>query len=335
MKKTILILSVSLLVGSLSFGQTGPYPWEMGHETDEESITETPVAPDNAVATENATSTAFLSEIQVVDDFSTVATPDSSTPTESGDTSTAVTPESSSESNQSSTSMASPQVGVDVGTGSISGNGFDADFYTFNIPYSHEYSDRMTLLFSLPVSMADVEGASFDNFKIYGSGLNAGFSYKVFTKADNVPYRWKVSPTAGLLYNEIHTENNPDSIRLITNCGFSSSFAYQLTPHWIINMGNSISLIWNDTHSGANPSLNKQQVLINGIQVFYLAGRWTYYGYVMDTRMLENDTSDYQTYALGVAFKLTKSRSMKVTLLHDNGADFHSTRMTVGSNWKF
>jgi hypothetical protein len=110
-----------------------------------------------------------------------------------------------------------------------------------------------------------------------------------------------------------------------------------LAPNWVVNIGNSISLAWNNgIKDYPDPVRDNQQVLINGIQFFHLMGRWTPYSYVMDTRYLNNGFIDnYQTYAVGVAFKLTQKRSIRFSVLYDNGNNFDSLKATLGASWKF
>jgi hypothetical protein len=213
--------------------------------------------------------------------------------------------------------------------------------YTIRIPYARKLSDRGTLNLSLPLSVTHLrdiilkdDGVSMGDASIYGGGLNVGYTHKVFMKKDGKPYRWNISPSAGIF---IRDSSDLNQGAYVYNLGFSSSFAYRLNDNWVVNIGNSVSLAWNSGRKDyPDPLRDDQQVLINGVQVFYLAGRWTHYGYVMDTRFLRDSLVDnFQSYAIGTGFKLTRNRSIKFTLIYEDGSDYESLRGTLGSSWKF
>ncbi len=105
-----------------------------------------------------------------------------------------------------------------------------------------------------------------------------------------------------------------------------------------MNFGNSLSLSWSDgIRNYPDPIRDNQQMLTNGIQIFRLLDRWTVYGYVLDTEALRDVLVDsYQTYALGFSYKITKTRSFRVTAIYEDGnSGYHSFRVTMGSNWRF
>lgn len=235
-------------------------------------------------------------------------------------------------------------LGAEIGVGTFEIGGVDASLYTLTIPYSHKLTDRGTLSLQVPLSITNLEDvmATFDNTgnlrlddaSIYGGGLNVAYSHKVYMKADKVPYRWKVTPSAGLFLRE-SSDLNMGS--WVFNAGLSSSFAYQFKPGWVINLGNSISFAWSRASSGyPDPIRDSQQVLTNGIQLLRLSGRWTYHAYIVDTRMLRDSLVDaYQTYAFGAGYKVTRSHSLRFSVIYDHGDDFSSLRGTLGSTWKF
>lgn len=331
---------VALSVYGVSlYAQTDPY-WDEHydehyyHEGDSPdapgAVTDgTPQSTTAVAATEAAEGTAFVSTDEVIASFEEpAATEDSTAP--------------GSESTESAASAGSAAaIDIDVGFGSSTVGGIDVDLYTVRIPYSRKLSERGTLNLTLPVSVTELSDVLFDanglqtgDAKVYGVGLNAGYSHKVFMKKDGKPYRWKVTPSAGVFMRESSDLNQG---AWVYNVGLSSSFAYRLSKHWVVNLGNSISLSWNSSRKDyPDPLRDEQQVLINGVQVFYLAGRWTHYGYVTDTRFLEDSFVDnFQTYAIGTGFKLTKKRSVKLTLIYEDGSDYEALRATVGTAWKF
>lgn len=238
--------------------------------------------------------------------------------------------------------VAAPQqIDIEAGGGSFEVNGQKADIYTLKVPYSQKLSERGTLQLSLPVSIAVYKNvlnpATFQivDAKAYGVGLNAGYAWQVFTKQDNVPYRCKITPSAGLFYRDSADLRQG---AFVFNSGFSSSLAWQYSPGWVLNLGNSVSLAWNSGIKGyPDPVRDNQQTLSNGLQIFRMLGRWTYYGYVIDTEALCDVLVDsYQSYAIGAAYQLTKSRSLRATLNYDQGnAGYKSLSVKLGTGWQF
>jgi hypothetical protein len=233
------------------------------------------------------------------------------------------------------------QLNVEIGGGHVNFNGQTADIYTFKVPYSRKLSERATLQFSVPLSWATYNKAALTNLGVlkdaraYGGGLNLGYAYQAITKSDNSPYRWKLTPSAGLFYRDCADLSQGS---LVFNIGLSSSFAWQFSPGWVVNVGNSISLAWNSgIRDYPDPIRDNQQMFSNGIQLYHLMDRWTVYGYIIDTEALKNVlVNSYQTYALGVGYKLTKSRSFKATLLYENGnGGYGSLRGAVSTTWQF
>ncbi len=230
---------------------------------------------------------------------------------------------------------------VDVGFGSSKVDGVDFDFYTMRIPYSRRMSERGVLNVVAPLSITrakDVvigaDGISTGNASIYGGGVSAAYSHHIFIKTDGKPYRWKVTPAAGIFLRESSDLNQG---AWVYNTGLSSSFAYRLDEHWVVNVGNSVSLAWNSGRKDyPDPVRDNQQVLINGIQVFYLAGRWTHHGYIMDTRFLRSSFVDnFQAYGIGTGYRITRGRSFKGSLVYENGSRYEALRAMIGTSWKF
>lgn len=235
-------------------------------------------------------------------------------------------------------------LGAEFGAGSYEIGDVDADMYTLSIPYSMELGERAKLFLTAPLSITTLQDvlATWDNTgtlqlddaQIYGGGLNAAYTRRIFIKKDDVPYRWNLTPSAGIFLRE---SSDLDLGSWVFNVGLSSSFAYQFAPGWVINIGNSISYSLSTASSDyPDPERENQQVLINGLQLIRMTGRWTFNAYAVDTQMLQNSYVDgYQTYALGAAFKVTRTRSLRATIICDNGNNYNSIRGTLGTTWKF
>ncbi|MFA5256986.1 MAG: hypothetical protein WC360_02445 [Opitutales bacterium] len=248
------------------------------------------------------------------------------------------------ESSDAATQMNS--LGAELGTGSYDIDGMKADVYTVRIPWSHTFGDRDKLSLTLPISITNLKDvlAELDasnvlhlsDASVYGYGLNAAYTRKVITKADNVPYRWNLTPSAGYFVRESSDMNLGSRI---FNFGLSSSFAYQFSPGWIVNVGNSISY---STSSGIktypDPIRDEQQVAVNGLQLIRMTGRWTFSAYIMDTRYFQTENtyvSNFQSYALSAGFQITQKRSIKLSVVAESGEDYSSFRGMLGSTWKF
>lgn len=342
-----LLLALSALTPVALIGQTGypdypDYPdWEEpgmhgDYEYDDPQspigITDgTPVATTTQAATAVANDNAFVNPETVVEE---------GYEPEAGDEAAAATTEA-----DTAVAAANPSsFGMEVGTGSYSVGDTDATVYTVSIPYSRKLSDRAKLSLSIPISITNFDSViaswdstgnlSLDDATVYGAGINAAYTYKVYDKQDNVPYRWNVTPSFGV-FGRDSSDMNLGS--WVFNGGFSSSFAYQFRPGWIVNMGNSVSYALNTGMGGRpDPVRDNQQVLINGIQVIRMTGRWTLFAYVMDTRMLQDTFVDsIETVAAGASFKLTRTRSIKASLIYETGNEYHSFRGSLGSTWRF
>jgi len=228
------------------------------------------------------------------------------------------------------------QVGVEVSAGSFEVQGQEADIFTVKIPYSRRLNERATLELAVPVSFtvySDAIGPK--DGKAYGVGLNAGYAWQAFLKKDNVPYRWKLTPSAGLYYRD---SNDMNVGSWVFNTGFSSSFAWKFSPGWVVNVGNSISFAWhNGIKDYADPIRDDQQTLKNGIQLHRMLDRWTLSSYLTHTQALNDMIVDsYRTYGLSAAYKLTKTRTLKASLYYEEGnGDYQAVRGTLGSTWSF
>ncbi len=228
------------------------------------------------------------------------------------------------------------QMGLEVGGGSFTVNGQKAELYTVKIPYSRRLNERGTLELTLPVSYTVYDKAlGFKDAKAYGTGINAGYAWQAFLKKDNVPYRWKITPSMGLYYRDSSDLNEG---AWVINAGLSSSFAWQFSPGWVINIGNGISFAWNNgIKNYPDPIRDNQQTLKNGIHLYRMLDRWTVYAYMIDTEALNPAVVDsYQTYGIGAGYKLTKTRTLKATLLDEQGnGSYKSVRFTLGTSWQF
>jgi hypothetical protein len=237
-------------------------------------------------------------------------------------------------------------LGTEVGVGNYDINGMDASIYTVRVPFSYEVSKRGKFNFSVPLSVTQLKDvlADFDtggnlhlsNARVYGYGIGAAYTHKVFAKMDNVPYRWNVTPALGMYLRKSKDINLGSRV---FNLGLSSSFAYQFSPGWVINMGNSVSMAVSGSISGyPDPIRDSQQVAINGLQLIHMRGRLTLSAYVMDTRYFKTENTcvkSFQSYGTTCSFKLTQSRSIKASLIYESGDNLSSVRGTLGTTWQF
>ena len=228
------------------------------------------------------------------------------------------------------------QIGIDVGGGSFEVNGQKGTLYTVNVPYSRKLNERGTLELALPLTTVTYDKALFvKDAHAYGMGLNAGYAWQAFLKKDNVPYRWKITPSTGLYYRD---SSDLKEGAWVINAGLSSSFAWQFSPGWVVNVGNSVSFAWNNgIKNYPDPIRDNQQTLKNGVQLYRMLDRWTIYAYMIDTEALNPAVVDsYQTYGIGAGYKLTKTRTLKVTLLDEQGnSGYKSVRFSLGTSWQF
>ncbi|MCC5842370.1 MAG: hypothetical protein JJT96_19795 [Opitutales bacterium] len=230
---------------------------------------------------------------------------------------------------------------IDFGGGSGKIDGTDFDIFTLRVPYSRDLSQRGRLNLLMPLSftrlknvLPDDAGVQNGNASIYGAGLNAAYRYRVIDKSDGKPYRWNITPSAGLFLRESSDLNQG---AWVYSTAISSSFAYRLDENWIVNLGNSLSLAWNSGRkSYPDPIRDNQQVLINGLQVFYLDGRWMHHAYIMDTRFLRTSFIDnFQSIGAGTSFRLTQNRSLRASVVYEAGSRYHAFRAMFGSSWRF
>lgn len=335
---TCLGLGVLIFAAPVLFAQNDPPPpWEEDWHHHEPGFDD-PESP-TAVTDGNPQSNTGQAAATVAMDFAILAPEAVVEEFAPGETGADGTPAEATAGGGAGAGMANA-LDIDVGYGTSTVGNVDVDYYTVSLPYSRKWSDRGTLKVTVPVSITNMRDVLFNmdgstgDARVYGGGVNVGYVYKPFIKADGKPYRWKVTPSAGLFMRD---SSDLDQGSWVYNLGFSSSFAYRLSEHWVINVGNSVSFAWNSGYKDyPDPLRDEQQVTINGVQMFYLAGRWTYYGYVMDTRFLKDALVDnFQSYALGFGFKLTRNRTLKVTLLYEDGDNYESLRGTVGTSWKF
>ena len=207
------------------------------------------------------------------------------------------------------------------------------------MPYSEKVSERSTIVTTIPLTITDFKSTtlangSLGNAKVYGEGFNAGWCYHAFDKQDHVPYRWNITPSGGLY---LRRSGDLDMGSWVYNVGLCSSFAYQFSGGWIVNLGDSITTAWNNGYSNyPDPIRDEQQVVINGVQVFKPIERWIIGGMIIDTRYLKtNLVNSYETFAITVGYRVTPTRSLRASLVADEGKDYHSIRGTLGSSWKF
>lgn len=244
--------------------------------------------------------------------------------------------EAGSEAAAGAAAGANRDLGVEVGFGSFDLGGVTGDVYTVRIPYTFGLSPRAKLALSAPVSVTNIEDilVGGGDAQVFGGGLNAALQYGVFTKEDDGPYRWRVTPSAGVFYRE---SDDLNAGSWVFNAGLSSSFSFQPAEDWIVNIGNSVLFAFATAAADyPDPERREQQVLTNGVQVIRQLGRWSVNGYVMDTRFLQDAlVDDFQTYAAGVGFKITRNRSLRVLAVFESGDAYDAFRVTCGSTWKF
>jgi hypothetical protein len=322
---------LALCLGAAAAAQTEPYYppynqgpyYEPGYDNPRHNpaaVTDgTPIATTTIVATDVAMANAFIAPDAALAEFPTAAP--------------AATSPAPAEQTPPST------LGVDGSVGRYDIDGVKADLWTLTVPYSVNVSNRSTVVTTIPFTITNFKSTALANgtigdAKVYGEGFNAGWCYKVFAKQDNVPYRWNITPTGG-----IYLRRSSD-LKLgswVYNLGICSSFAYQFPGGWIVNLGNSITDARNNGYGDyPDPIRDEQQVAINGVQVYKTVDRWMVGGMIIDTRYFKtNLINSYQTYAVTAGFRITPSRSLRVSLVYDSGKGYHSIRGTLGSSWKF
>ena len=334
MNKSTLRISFStflaLCFGTVGYSQTYPYQpgypsafAEAGLDTPQSNpaaVTDgTPVATTTIVATDVANANAFVTPDAVLVEFP------NETPAAASMARTEQTPPST--------------LGVDASAGSYKIDGVKADLWTLTVPYSAKVNDRSTIVTTMPFSITNFKSTtlakgSVGDAKVYGEGLNAGWCYQAFNKQDNVPYRWNITPSGGL-YLRRSSDLNMGS--WVYNVGLSSSFAYQFSNGWIVNLGDSVTTAWNSGYSNyPDPIRDEQQVVINGVQVYKQIARWMIGGMIIDTRYLKtNLINSYETFAITAGYRITPTRSLRVSLVCDSGTGYHSISGRFGSSWKF
>ena len=301
-------------------GQTYAEPGFDSPRTNPIAVTDgTPVATTTIVATDVANANAFIAPDAALVDFPAEA-PKAASPAPAEQTPTAT-------------------IGVDGSAGSYSIDGVKADLWTLTVPYSEKVSERSTIVTTIPFTITNFKNTTLANgsigdARVYGEGVNAGWCYHAFDKQDHVPYRWNITPSGGF-YLRRSGDLNMGS--WVYNVGLSSSFAYQFPSGWIVNLGDSLTGAWNSGYSSyPDPIRDQQQVTINGVQVFKPIGRWMIGGMIIDTRYLKtNLVNSYETFAITAGYRITPTRSLRVSLVADSGKDYHSIRGTLGSSWKF
>lgn len=331
MKTTLRLISIPVAVVALAAtvarAQMPPHP--VPHGSTENLVVGG--APSSTVS-EAATETAELGALTTPEEIMDVFEPEAAAP-------------STTEGAVAATTAAS-QLDVEVGGGSSSVGGQDMDIYTVRVPYSRKLSERGTLQFSLPMSFATYKDAlmtydastgltRLEDAQAYGAGLNIAYAHQAVMKGDSRSFRWKLTPSGGLFYRDCSDLNLG---AWVWNIGVSSSLAWQFAPGWVVNFGNSISFSWSDAIKDyPDPIRDNQQMLTNGIQLYRMLDRWTIYGYILDTEALRDVLVDsYQTYGMGVGYKITKKRSIRFTAIYEDGnAGYHGFRVTMGSSWRF
>jgi hypothetical protein len=323
--RTAFAASVAVFFATVAFGQAFPQEPYLGQQsghgvagvdnpnTNSAALTDgTPLSTTTIVATDNA-SAAFPNADAVAADYTSEA--------------------------PAAEQAGAMGMGADVGVGSAKINGNNVDLYTITIPYSVRMNDRSSLMMRMPFTMTDykscmLKSGSLGTARAYGEGLNLGWAYRVFDKQDNVPYRWKIMPGAGI-YRRTSDDLNMGS--MVYNVSISSSFAWQVSSGWIFNIGNSITMAWNNGIGGyPDPIRDQQQAVLNGVQVYRIIDRWVVGAMIIDTRYLHtNLINSFQTYALSAGFKITPSRTLRFSLKADEGKGYRSVLGTIGSSWKF
>ena len=224
--------------------------------------------------------------------------------------------------------------GVDVGYGSFKIAGVKGDSWTARVPYSRRLDDRATLEIGVPLTLTTIKQAVGGDAQIYGMGVNVGYSYGVVTKLDSKNYRWRLTPNASLTFRNSSDLNMGSGV---LGAGISSSFAWQIAPRWVFNIGNSLTATYATSTGGhPDPTRKNQFAVVNGAQLARLMGRWSLNAFVMDTRFVRDVLVDgYQTYAVGLGYKVTQYRSFRVLGVVENGAGYRSWNITAANTWRF
>lgn len=228
-------------------------------------------------------------------------------------------------------------VGLIIGRGWFEAGDVDGNVNSFTVPYKHVISDRFTLHTTLPIQYSRVEDPAMggSRFSVWSGGLLVGGAYGIAIPADKKDYRWWVTPTVGAVFM------NASSVDVGTwnlVAGISSNFLYRINSRVILNVGNSYTgfYVQKLRSDYLSPMRSNQSQLINGAQLIFPMGRWVSNVFVIDNRYLSKAAvRNYQTYGLGVGYRVGKTASLRAYYYTDRGSDYRAHSFGVSSAWKF
>jgi hypothetical protein len=236
-------------------------------------------------------------------------------------------------------------IGADACYGSYSIMGMRAHYYSAKIPFGYTLSPRDRIQFTIPINYASYKDCMVNlssggdtilrDASVYGYGVGAAYTRRVLTGANKSPWTWSVTPAANIFFRE---SSDLDMGSCLFTASVSSSLVYRLGTSWIFNLGNSVS--FSDSTSYRNsiaPSSGNTSVFVNGVQAVRVLGSWRITAYAMDIRYSGDDEliPSYQSYALSVSYGIGASTDLRLTLIHDDGDHYDSTRVITGSTWRF
>jgi len=246
---------------------------------------------------------------------------------------------------QGSTGGHYDMIGADACYGSYSIMGMRAHYYSAKIPLGYTLSPRDRLQFTIPINYAKYNDCVVNlasngdpilrDASVYGYGVGAAYTRRVLTGSSKSPWTWSVTPAASILFRE---SSDLDMGSCLFNASVSSSLAYRVGTRWIFTLGNSVS--FSDSTSYRNnisPESGNQSVFVNGVQAVRVLGRWRVTAYVMDLRYSGGDEliPSYQSYALALSYGMGASTDLRISVIHDEGDNYDSTRVITGSTWRF
>ena len=246
---------------------------------------------------------------------------------------------------QAASSSRFDMIGADAAWGSYSIMGMRAHYYSAKIPLGYTLTPKDHLLFSIPLNYARYEDCCVELDKnlnpvlrdasVYGYGVSAALTHRFLTGTAKNPWSWSVTPSAGLLLRE---SPELDMGSCLYTASLSSSLAYRVGTSWIFSLGNSVSFSGASSYrNNISPESGDQTVLVNGVQAVRILGRWRLTAYVMDVRYSGDDEliPSYESYAFSLSYGLGAATDIRLTLIHDEGDQYNSTRVITGTTWRF
>ncbi|MDX2111351.1 MAG: hypothetical protein SFY80_14060 [Verrucomicrobiota bacterium] len=226
---------------------------------------------------------------------------------------------------------------VAVGRGSFTAGNVEGEVNSITVPFKHRFTDRVSVKASIPLNYTIVKDVGFppSDIDVWGGGLIVAVPYDVYIKADNVPYRWTVSPALGMTLRDSSDANVGT---WMSTAAVASNFNYKINNHFILNIGNALTLNWSQRlgDDSAKITQKDQQIVVNGVQFIVPIERWVMNAFIMDTRLLQDAAVDnYQTYGLGGGYQFSKKISLRLYVYTDQGPDYQAYSVSIASAWNF